>query len=263
MKPTFTHACLLRLLRLYPRVWRERYAAEVAAVLEESPATFAAIFDMFLSILDAYLHSDLFTERKFVMVQRLRSSQIMIYCSAVFFNIVMLLYTSESVYFWYPGLANQREYSLALALIDYSGIFLLVITLIGSLIFIAALLKQVLTDEHRSGFYVWSLLIAAPIVALPFIFYQIVVPADSTDALARVIIQLPYISSMLAIFGNEICVALVFVGLQQVLDKKKAGGFKSSIFGYLALLSQLCCLSYETALPQRTYPPITFRAALS
>jgi hypothetical protein len=129
MKATFARTCSLRLLRLYPRAWRERYADEVAAVLEERPATFMALFDLLLGILDAYVHSDLFTERNFVMLQRLRNSQITIYFSAVFFSIVLLLYRSEDAFFWYPGLANQRGYHLTLVFIDYLSLLLVLTTL--------------------------------------------------------------------------------------------------------------------------------------
>ncbi len=249
MKPTFTHACLLHLLRLYPRAWRERYAAEVAAVLEESPTTFTALFDLLLGILDAYIHNDLFTERKFVMAQRLRSSQIMIYCSAVFFSIVMLIYTSENDFFWYPGLANQYEYHLTLVFVDYSSLLLVLTTLVGSLAFSAVLLKQILAGVHLIGFYAWGMVGATGIAILPFIFDQIVVPNGSSDALAHIIIQLPYISSLLAIFGNEISIALVFVGLQQVLIKKREQRITSSILWLLGVFApaMLLVIQYRFA----------------
>src|SRR5579872_531316 len=229
MKPAFAHACLLRILHLYPRAWRERYAEEAAAVIEERPASFAAIFDILLSILDAYMHRDLFTERKFVMLQRLRSSHFMIYCSALLFSIVIYLYTSVGAYFWYPSLVNQRVYSLTDTFINYSTLFLALITVIGSLIFTAVVVKQVLADGHRGGFYTGSLLIVTVIVALPFILNQIVVPIGSSNALASLIIQIPYVSDLLAIPGSEICVALVFVGLQQVFDAKRAGRFNAAM----------------------------------
>lgn len=232
MKATFTHACSLRLLRLYPRAWRERYADEAAAVLEERPATFMALVDLLLGILDAYVHSDLFIERNLLMLQRLRNSQITIYCSAVFFSIVLLLYRSEDDYFWYPGLANQRGYHLTLVFIDYSYLLLVLTTLIGSLAFTAVLLKQLLTakGEHLISFFTWGLASVIGIAALPFILSLVVVPVGSSDALAHVIIQLPAISNLLTIFGTEICVALVFVGLKQVLIKKSEKRIKSSIF---------------------------------
>ncbi len=229
MKPDFVHTCLLRLLHLYPRAWRERYAEEAAAVIEQRPASFVAIFDMLLSILDAYMHRDLFTERKLVLVQRVCSSYVMIYCAAFIFSIIIYLYTVAGPFFWYPGLIGERVYTLTDTFIDYSLLFLALITVTGSLVFLIVLCKQVLADEHRGGFYAWGLLIASAIVALPFILSQIVVPANSSYALAHLIMAIPYVSDLLTIPGSEICVALVFVGLQQVLDRTKAGQFTSAI----------------------------------
>lgn len=236
MKPDFAHACLLRLLQLYPRAWRERYADEAAAVIEQRPASFVAIFDMLLSILDACIHRDLFTERKFVLVQRLRSSYMLIYGAAFIFSVVVYLYTWVGSYFWYPALMDQRLYSLTHMFIDYSTLFLALITMIGSLVFLIVVCKQVLADEHRGGFYSSGLFIASVIVALPFILNQIVVPAHSSYALAQFIMHLRLSSDLLTIPGSEICVALVFVGLQQALDQKRMGLWLSGIAAPIVLL---------------------------
>lgn len=198
------------------------------------------------------------------MLQRLRSSQIMIYCSALFFSIVMLMYTSESSFFWYPGLANQYEYHLALVLIDYSFQILVLTSLVGSLAFSAVLLKQILAGEHLSGFYTWGMVSAVGIAILPGIFYQIVVPTGGSDALAHIIIQLPYISGLLAIFGNGMCTALIFVGLQQVLIKKREQHITSSILWLLGVCVPIVLLviNYHFAPPYSSFYNIQGSAIL-
>lgn len=218
MKATFAHACSLRLLRLYPHAWRERYADEAAAVLEASPVTFLTLLDLVFGMLDAYVHSDLFTERKFVMLQRLRKSQITIYCSAVFFSIVLLLYRSQDVFFWYSTLAEERPFHLAFVFIDLSYIILLFTTLIGSFLFIAVVLKQVLTGQWKqlASFYAWGLISVIGIATLPFISEQISKVVDGS-AWVIITINFPAIMSLVALFGNEICVALVFIALKQML----------------------------------------------
>ena len=45
-----------RVLRLYPRAWRERYRDEVEALLAERPATLWDSLDLGLGALDAWLH---------------------------------------------------------------------------------------------------------------------------------------------------------------------------------------------------------------
>lgn len=58
------------LLRFYPPKWRERYEAEFAALLEQSPATVSVIFDIVLGAIDARLHFhvlELDENRRFMM----------------------------------------------------------------------------------------------------------------------------------------------------------------------------------------------------
>jgi hypothetical protein len=43
------------LVRLYPRAWRERYGAEMSAMLEEVPLTLASILDLVAGAIDARL----------------------------------------------------------------------------------------------------------------------------------------------------------------------------------------------------------------
>jgi protein-S-isoprenylcysteine O-methyltransferase Ste14 len=45
-----------RLLRLYPRAWRDRYGEELAALLEDRPAGPFDVIDLVLGALDAHLH---------------------------------------------------------------------------------------------------------------------------------------------------------------------------------------------------------------
>ena len=156
MKTTFAHTCSLRLLRLYPRAWRERYADEAAAVLEERPATFRTLFDLLLGMLDAYLHNELFTERKFVMLQRMRNSQMNIFLSFVFFSIFWALYslTGLPVYrFGVPtwDLASPApNYAFVSPLVQNLGLFALVTTLLGGGAFIAVALKQACVRNRQN-----------------------------------------------------------------------------------------------------------------
>jgi len=47
---------LTGLLCFYPSPWRQRYEAEFAALLEQSPVTVSMIFDVVLGAIDAHLH---------------------------------------------------------------------------------------------------------------------------------------------------------------------------------------------------------------
>jgi hypothetical protein len=86
----------LRLLHLYPRAWRERYAHEVSAVLEERPATLRTVIDLLLGALDARLNS-IYRPKGGPMFQNVRDhrSLSLIYLCAL---TVFLLLNS----FWLP-----------------------------------------------------------------------------------------------------------------------------------------------------------------
>ena len=49
----------MRLLRLYPRRWRERYEAELEAVLEEHRVGWATLADLLVGAMDARLDREL------------------------------------------------------------------------------------------------------------------------------------------------------------------------------------------------------------
>lgn len=63
------------LLRLYPRPWRRRYAAELGFVLEQQPIRFLTLLDLLRGVLDAWFHA---TEQ--LSLRRRRSAAISYIC---------------------------------------------------------------------------------------------------------------------------------------------------------------------------------------
>jgi hypothetical protein len=66
-----------RLVRLYPRSWRDRYEEEFVALLEESPQSVGDVFDVALGATDAWLRPQVVSDRsegRLVVVARLRGS---------------------------------------------------------------------------------------------------------------------------------------------------------------------------------------------
>jgi hypothetical protein len=79
-----------RLIRLYPRQWRARYADELVDLLAARPPTWADIADLARNLLYTHLHPDLtlagdepLMERLAVLMRALRSSEIAIFCAFV------------------------------------------------------------------------------------------------------------------------------------------------------------------------------------
>lgn len=162
MTNSFSHQCALYLLQCYPRVWRERYADEATAILEERPVTFFTLFDLFLGMLDAHLHTDLLTERKFRMLQCLRNSQITIFCSSIFFAMCWFIYTCLSLNI--PGESNlwklpswyyptyTPNYDVTFTVISIAGFLAIVCSLIGAIAFVRVTLRQ----AHANGYTSFS-----------------------------------------------------------------------------------------------------------
>jgi hypothetical protein len=70
-----------RLVRLYPRAWRDRYEEEFVALLEERPASIGDVFDVALGATDAWLSPQVVSDRsegRLVVVARLRGSMLMV-----------------------------------------------------------------------------------------------------------------------------------------------------------------------------------------
>ena len=74
------------LLRLYPRPWRRRYAAEVGSVLEQHPITFLTLLDLLRGALNARLHP---TER--VSLARRRSAALSYICVFPLFLLLLFI----------------------------------------------------------------------------------------------------------------------------------------------------------------------------
>lgn len=75
------------LLRLYPRVWRERYEDEMLAVLEEHKITPATVFDLLIGAFDANLYFNGFAEGVSYLSNRIRSGIVMVFCAFVLYGI--------------------------------------------------------------------------------------------------------------------------------------------------------------------------------
>jgi hypothetical protein len=67
-----------RLVFLYPRVWRERYEEEFLALLEEKPASAKDVIDVVFGALDAWFWPQTATERRAVVVEKMRGSLLLV-----------------------------------------------------------------------------------------------------------------------------------------------------------------------------------------
>ncbi len=78
------------LMRLYPQTWRARYGEEFLALLEQCSLSAGVIADVALGALDARLHSDVVTGRMVPLMNRLRTSEITVFCAYIGFVVAGL-----------------------------------------------------------------------------------------------------------------------------------------------------------------------------
>jgi hypothetical protein len=71
------------LLRLYPPAWRTRYEEEFLAVLEMSPLSLWTVWDVCVWAIDARLHFDAPTGRMLPLMNRFRTTAVIIFCAYV------------------------------------------------------------------------------------------------------------------------------------------------------------------------------------
>ncbi len=68
-----------RLVRLYPRAWRERYEEEFVALLEGRPTSVLDLYDVALGVLDAWLRPQVASERRVALMRsRMQASVLLV-----------------------------------------------------------------------------------------------------------------------------------------------------------------------------------------
>lgn len=168
-----------RLLRLYPRAWRERYGEEVTLIVAQRRITFWTLLDVALGAVDAHIHSDLLPGRLLSMSQRTRSSEIAIFCAFVIFCVAWLALrlVRDPLSIWLPAVTAHPELLTALTILDIAGIVAALAVVIGGApILLTAILQALRT--HR-----WKLLalFTVPILAIvTLVIYWIVAIPGST-----------------------------------------------------------------------------------
>lgn len=152
-----------RLLRLYPRAWRERYAEEVAAVLAEHPVTYWTALDIVLGALDAHLHGDLLPRRLTSMAHRIRSSEIVTFYAFVLFYVAWLLlrFVRDPLPVWEAAVAAHPELLVTLTILDVAVVIATLAILVGGLPILISACRQAIAARR------WKLLalFAVPLLA--------------------------------------------------------------------------------------------------
>ena len=151
-------------LLLYPPAWRERYADEVLAVLEQHRVTLWTVFDVLLGAVDAHLRRDLLPGRLTSMAHRIRTSEIAIFVAFVLFCLAWLplRFVRDPLPVWEDAVRVHPELYAALTALDVSGLVAFLALLAGG----PPLLLSALLGALRARRWSVLLLLAVPLAAL-------------------------------------------------------------------------------------------------
>jgi hypothetical protein len=168
-----------QLLRLYPTAWRERYGAEVTAVLQQHRVSLWTVGDVLVGALDAHLHPNLLPGRLSSMPHGIRTSEIVIFCAFVLFCLawVPLRLVRDPLGVWEAAVGVHPALLTTLTILDVAGLIATLAILAGGLPILLAALAQTLAARR------WGvlLLFAVPLLAvLAIVVYWLVAAPAST-----------------------------------------------------------------------------------
>lgn len=157
-----------RLLRLYPRAWRERYGDEVAAVLAQHRVSLWTLLDMLLGAYDTHLHGDLLPGRLVSMAHRIRSSEIVVFCAFVVFCLAWgpMQQMRDPLSVWESTVQIHPEIRTALDVVNSAGLVALLAVLAGGIPILIGTIRAAASARR------WDVLL---LFTIPFVMVAIVV----------------------------------------------------------------------------------------
>jgi hypothetical protein len=169
MKPSLYQRWARRLIACYPAGWRQRYAEEMLLILEDSPPTFKTVVDLFLNLLDAYLHQNLAKERTPYMLQRMRANGLIIYSAALIFFVAWFV---VQAHFVDPGQAGvlfrnvSADQSLPQNILHSVAYLLPLLMLLGGLPMLLAACWQALRGRRVGTLLLCLIALVSPLVVV-------------------------------------------------------------------------------------------------
>ena len=201
------------LMRLYPRPWRDRYAEEFEAMLEQSIHSPLDVVDVILGALDAHLQ--LFTGenvnwRIMNMLNKLRTTVLIVFAAFIGFIIAgMALVGIVDGSPMVPLMKTDPAPALAMSVIRIGAVVALLAIVVGGLPLAITVIRRALSSDRRN---LWLLLV--PVIsffALMLYFGFIFLVATSRIQIAGVV---PAVQPANFPAGNRLMLAglmLVFI----------------------------------------------------
>lgn len=213
-----------RLLRLYPRAWRDRYGDEVASVLAEHRVTYWTALDLVLGALDAHLHGDLLPRRLTSMAHRIRSSEIAIFCAFVLFCVawVALRFIRDPLptWEWETATAAHPALRTSLTILDLASLVATLAILVGGLPLLVTAITQAIVARRVRLLALFAVpLLAATalaVVVLADIPWSSVSQSGDLHMLQPIIVQFILVILPLVAVGGSAAAIATAIGHSEV-----------------------------------------------
>lgn len=163
-----------RLVHLYPPAWRTRYEDEVLALLEQRPPSPRDYMDLLCGALDAHLHGDAVLGKGIPVSQRIRLSEIAIFCGFVIFGVgfLGLVRLPDPTATWHPAVSVHPELGILYNLVVAAAYVSFLAVVAGGTPIVLSAIKQAWHERRRD---VLTLLGIATALGVLFLLYSGVV----------------------------------------------------------------------------------------
>jgi hypothetical protein len=163
-----------RLIRLYPRAWRERYEEEFVALIEQRPASLRDALDVALGALDAWLRPQVASERRVtLMIGRMRSSVLGVLWAWVGVVVAGVGFQKMTEYEDFVRVARQNiTVGAAFDAVVAGAVVALVAVLVGGAPIVFAAVSGAFADRRKD---VLLLLCVPPLSLAAFVGYVLLV----------------------------------------------------------------------------------------
>jgi hypothetical protein len=163
-----------RLVRLYPRAWRERYEEEFIALIEERPASLFDLHDIALGALDAWLRPQVASERRVRgMIGRMRNSVLLVLWAWVGVVVAGVGFQKMTEYEDFTRAARQNiTVGAAFDAVVVGAVLALAAVLVGGLPIVFAAVRGAFAEGRKD---VPLLLCVPPLSLASFVGYVLLV----------------------------------------------------------------------------------------
>ena len=175
------------MVRLYPRVWRDRYEEEFVAMLEQGPVSIRDLFDIALGAVDAWLRPQVVYERRLVMVARMRGSVLAVLWAWAGLVVAGVGFRKMTEYDDFVRAARESALvGVAFDAVVVGAVVALVAVTVGGAPVAFVALRKALVEGRKD---VPLLLCVPPLLGAGFVAYVLAIVDVIYPALGRIAVQ--------------------------------------------------------------------------